>query len=567
MALSISNRGTGTHNSAATSFTLSPASNCAAGSTVVLCVAADNSSTGGATNDFTTVTDSLGNTWTKRQAPVFDNGAASAGVQGAIYTTLQDVGAVVTSTVITVNFGSSPTAKTWTLTEVVPAAGKVAAFRTGGDKAAGATGTACTTGASATVNIGEVIVACFFIEGGTSNSVTTPDADGTNGAWTTNQYAEIGTTTSGSCIVSQAKLQTTANSTQSLDITMAVSNDYTGSYAIFTELTFYTLTATGGTAAETGTAATLKIGHVVTATAGSYAETGTAATLKRGLMLSATGSTIAETGTAAALSHGYPLAASSGTFTETGTAVTLKAARVLGAAGSSIAESGTAATLERGYVVSAGSGAFVEAGTAATLTYTPITGHTLAASGGSATATGTAATLKAERLITASNGAAAATGTSAGLIARRILSAAQGSASSAGASVSLRADRRLTAANTGVTATGASAALARGLRVSASSGAIIISGTAATLTYAGTQLQVYALAAISGSVAVAGSATTSLLRARVFGVSASSYTVTGRPVTMVKIHPKPARRDHAVTFSRGAASKRSFTRLSRIRRR
>src|SRR5678815_4287290 len=149
MALTITARGTGTHNTSASSFTLSPGSNCTAGAKVVLCVAADNSSSGGSTNDFTTVTDGLGNTWVKRQSPVFDNGAASAGVQGAIYDTDQSVGTLQTSTVITVNFGSSPTAKTWTLTEVNHGAGATTEFRTGGDKSAGATGTALTTGASA----------------------------------------------------------------------------------------------------------------------------------------------------------------------------------------------------------------------------------------------------------------------------------------------------------------------------------------------------------------------------------------------------------------------------------
>src|SRR5678815_2719396 len=99
MALAITNRGTGTHNTSASSFTLSPATNFAAGATAVLCVAADNSAAAGSSNDFTTVTDTLGNTWTKRQSPVFDNGAASAGVQGAIYDTLQNVGTLQTSTV------------------------------------------------------------------------------------------------------------------------------------------------------------------------------------------------------------------------------------------------------------------------------------------------------------------------------------------------------------------------------------------------------------------------------------------------------------------------------------
>src|SRR5678815_1928593 len=306
MALTITARGTGTHNTSASSFTLSPGSNFAAGATAVLCVAADNSSSGGATNDFTTVTDSLGNTWTKRQSPVFDNGAASAGVQGAIYDTLQNVGTLQTSTVITVNFGSSPVAKTWTITEIAPAAGKAAKFRTGADKSAGATGTALTGGASPTVNIGEVLVACFYMEAGTTQSVSAADTDTTNGSWTTNQYAEIGSTTSGSCIISQAKLQTTANSTQTYDVTVGISSDYHGSYAIYQELTFYTLSVAAGSFSETGTAATPEYGRLVAASSGSFAETGTAATLEIGHRLSSASGSFAETGTAATLGHGYP---------------------------------------------------------------------------------------------------------------------------------------------------------------------------------------------------------------------------------------------------------------------
>lgn len=234
MALSINNRGTGTHNTGATSFTLSPGSNCTAGATVVLCVAADNSSSGGSTNNFTTVTDSIGNLWELRQSPVFDNGAASAGVQGAIWETRQNVGALTTGTTITVSFGASTTAKTWTMTEITAGGGNYAAFRTGADKSAGATGTAVTLGASPTVNVGEAIIAAVFIEAGTTQTCT-GDGDTTNGTWTTLQYTEIGATTSGSCIASQGKIQTTTNSTQTYDVTLGISSDYHGSYAIYTE--------------------------------------------------------------------------------------------------------------------------------------------------------------------------------------------------------------------------------------------------------------------------------------------------------------------------------------------
>lgn len=232
----VNNRGSGNHNTSATSFPLTPASNCTALAKVSLCVAADNSSSGGATNDFTTVTDTLGNTWVKRQSPVFDNGAASAGVQGAIFDTDQTAGTLQTTTTITVNFGSSPTAKTWTLTEIAPDAGKVITHATGGNKSAGATGTALTTGATGTITIGQIVLAAFFIEAGTTQTLSAADTDTTNGSWTTNQYNEIGSTTSGSVIVSQAKIQTTADSTQTYDVTLGISSDYTGSWVVYNEV-------------------------------------------------------------------------------------------------------------------------------------------------------------------------------------------------------------------------------------------------------------------------------------------------------------------------------------------
>lgn len=201
---------------------------------VALCIAADNSSLNGATHDFTSVTDTLGNTWTLQAGALFDNGAASAGVQGSIYTTNQNQGTLVTGTVITVNFGSSPTAKTWTMTEIAPASGSKVVFRFGDVAAGGATATVLTTGPSASVTAGECILAAFFIEAGTTQTLSAADTDVTNGSWSTNQYTEIGSTTSGSVIVSQAKV-VTGTATQTYDVTLGISSDYTWAYIIVTE--------------------------------------------------------------------------------------------------------------------------------------------------------------------------------------------------------------------------------------------------------------------------------------------------------------------------------------------
>lgn len=236
MALTLTNRGTATNNTANTSFNVAVASNCTAGATIVIAIAADNSASQGATNDISNVTDSIGNAWSvvPNTAVVFDNGAASAGVQGSIWHTRQLIGAIQIGTTITVSTASTCTAKTVTFTEITAAAGSYAGLSTGGAKAAGATATAANSGASGTINIGQAAVFAIYIEAGTTQTCT-GDSDTTNGSWSTLQYTEIGSTTSGSCIASQGKVQTTANSAQTYDVTLGLSSDYRSSWAIFAE--------------------------------------------------------------------------------------------------------------------------------------------------------------------------------------------------------------------------------------------------------------------------------------------------------------------------------------------
>lgn len=237
MALSFTNRGIWTHNTLALTATCSPASNFVAGSTAAIAIAADNNAAGGTPNNITNVTDSLGNTWSvaPNSAVVFDPGAAAAGVQGSIWVTEMNAGVILTSTVITITFGTTTQAKSGTLTQVTPAAGKIARCSSGGAKAAGATATAATSGATGTINIGQGLLVAIYIEAGTTQTCT-GDSDTTNGTWSALQYAEIGSTTSGSCCASQAKVQTTANSTQTYDCTLGISSDYHASWAIFSEV-------------------------------------------------------------------------------------------------------------------------------------------------------------------------------------------------------------------------------------------------------------------------------------------------------------------------------------------
>lgn len=222
MALVRTARGTGTHNTSATTFTLSPASNFAAGM-AVLCIAADNAHSSGTAATTYTVTDTLGNTWTRRASALIDPGAANAGSEGAIFTTLQNGGLLTTGTTITVTYDTATTAKVWTLDEVkTDQSGQVVAYVTSGVGTSG-TGTTSPTITSGSIAINDIIVGAVFIEAGTTESFT-DDADSTNGSWTASQSAKIGSTTSGQAIISQTKIVTAAGA-QTFNPTLGLSGD------------------------------------------------------------------------------------------------------------------------------------------------------------------------------------------------------------------------------------------------------------------------------------------------------------------------------------------------------
>lgn len=223
MALTGTDRGTGKHQTSASSFTLNPGSNFTAGALAVLCIAADNSSTGGSTNNISSVTDSLGNLWRARQLPIFDNGSASAGVQGGIFTTDQSAGTLQTGTTVTVSFGAATVAKTWTLMEVTAAAGSQALVLTGAN-ATGQAGVSAPTVTTGTIEVGDMVIAMVAMEAGTTQTLTS-DADTTNGTWSAAQYNEIGSSSSGSAIGSQRKVQTTTASTQTFNPTLGLPCD------------------------------------------------------------------------------------------------------------------------------------------------------------------------------------------------------------------------------------------------------------------------------------------------------------------------------------------------------
>jgi hypothetical protein len=228
MALTGTDRGTNNNNVAATSVTITPGSNFAAGSYAVLCLAYDNSGGSGA-DPFSSITDSVGNNWYSIVRPLYDPGAASAGVSLGIFYSPQNVSALTTGNTITVSFGAnSTTAKAWTLHEITCATGTRVVVAASGNNTGAASGTPTVTTAS--VPNGGMVIGAGAAE---SANTWVQDGDTTNGNWSAQQSNAAGTGTSGMSITSQRKV-VTATATQTYNPTLTSADVILG-WAIFVE--------------------------------------------------------------------------------------------------------------------------------------------------------------------------------------------------------------------------------------------------------------------------------------------------------------------------------------------
>lgn len=214
MSLSGTDRGANNNNTGATSVVVTPASNFAAGSKAVLCLAYDNAGGSGA-DPFSSITDSVGNAWVTAQAALYDPGAASAGVTLRIFESHMDVAALTTGNTITVSFGAvSVTAKSWTLHEIAPASGCRVVLVASGVNAGAATGTPTVT--TGTITNGDMVIGAGASE---SSNTWAGDGDTSNGNWSTHQTSGAGTGTSGMATTAQRKV-VTATATQTYNPTL-----------------------------------------------------------------------------------------------------------------------------------------------------------------------------------------------------------------------------------------------------------------------------------------------------------------------------------------------------------
>lgn len=234
MALTATARGTGSRNTGGeTTYVISPTSDIAANTRAVLCLSVDNSGTSGAAPlTVTSVTDSLGNWWT-RQAQQTNNGGgvANAGIVAAIYD-VYITKPITTSDTITVTFTTTTVARAYTLWEVASStAGMLPCPNHCLSSAVGGTSTTPTVTTEKTMVTDELIIGVIAAEYGDGS--ITEDADTTNGSWSTSQEASVGTTTSGVEICSQYKV-VTGNGTQTYNATIT-SADWVPCYITYKE--------------------------------------------------------------------------------------------------------------------------------------------------------------------------------------------------------------------------------------------------------------------------------------------------------------------------------------------
>lgn len=171
----------------------------------ILCLAYDNAGASGA-DPYSSISDSLGNTWTSRQAALYDPGAASAGVTLRIFTSDMAVRALGVGDTVTVSFGANSVAsKAWCFQEALPGPWGTMSYVTGGVSVGSAS-------AAPTITTGSIAQNDVVIGAGAAESADTwvADADTTNGNWSAKQSFGAGSGATGMSVVAQRKVVTAA---------------------------------------------------------------------------------------------------------------------------------------------------------------------------------------------------------------------------------------------------------------------------------------------------------------------------------------------------------------------
>jgi hypothetical protein len=216
--------GSGSNNTAGTTYAFQVGGNFSPNAMAVLCVSYDNSGTNGA-DPYTSIQDSLGNTWTSRQNVLNDPGTANAGVTLRIFTSNLSNGRLQSTSSVTMSFGISTTAKSFVIMQISSSLISERVEYVSGGTATGASTTGSVTGFVSNSNL---IIGAVGRE---ANTTRNADTDTTNGSWSSAQAIGVGTTTAGNEIISQRKL-VTASGDQTYNPTFGTSADWGAAFIV-----------------------------------------------------------------------------------------------------------------------------------------------------------------------------------------------------------------------------------------------------------------------------------------------------------------------------------------------
>lgn len=339
MALTVSNVATATSTTSGATLAI-PGVTASVGDWLIVAVAADNAGTLGAASLQSSMTDSVGNTYTNRTLANRDPGDPNQGTTLGIWTA--PITTAITGGTITANFSPNTTAKAALVKKATPATGEQVYFGSAGTAQTGQDRRPSYTTAS--ITSGHTVIFAVAAE---QNNAITGDSDTINGAWSADYGAQAntGSRDSSQAVLAQSKT-VTGTATQTWDVELTLSTiDYAMNYVVLyddnppavsvavtgvagtaelgsvqafssiaTTLTGFGLTASAGYAAfpayPTGVQATAQLGDVTLLNAGTnaYAD-GVQATAELGQLMT-NSETVFVTGVAATAALGAVQAAS-----------------------------------------------------------------------------------------------------------------------------------------------------------------------------------------------------------------------------------------------------------------
>lgn len=208
MALTVSNVATATSTTSGATLAI-PGVTASVGDWLIVAVAADNAGTLGAASLQSSMTDSVGNTYTNRTLANRDAGDPNQGTTLGIWTA--PITTAITGGTITANFSPNTTAKAALVKKATPATGEQVNFGSAGTPQTGANRTPSYTTASITG--GHTVVFAVAAEQGIA---VEGDADTIRGAWSALYGAVAG---SSQAVASQSKTVTDTG-TQTWNVTL-----------------------------------------------------------------------------------------------------------------------------------------------------------------------------------------------------------------------------------------------------------------------------------------------------------------------------------------------------------